>query len=484
MISNKIALLLGGSFYPLHESHIDLLSTARQHYLESGYEVVICLICPSHFNSLSYKFPGITKDFDNRLEIISKFLEKYDWIACYDEIIKKEKYLGFTHELAILRQRYAESGIKLIQIIGTDSKISFAKDNDNVLIVNSGRPISQENMEIIKRVNIINIINMYSPKQTISSTILRFLEKEKYHPVSIKNFDISWLTDCGIILGEGVQGMVRLMLLGNREVAVKICHIASEYDRLLFENECSILSLVEHSSVRISPKLYYYGVIENIGYIVTDVAVPLQKIISIPTQYKNKTYDPCQNTEKEEKITSFLQKICFVKMEMKQTNLIQKYYSILDQLSHDRDLFKVQVIQGLNICLDQLCDSLHIIHRDINHQNILLDIIDGQIVVRIIDYGIAKKIDSIISIRRGPLRFYPMISIDNFNFYPSTGDKYVSTFIIYELLMEHEIYPECKGSTRHIIGKRRNMVFPSWDKQISECFSDVIEKINRIWRDM
>jgi serine/threonine protein kinase len=503
----KVALLLGGSFYPLHEGHIDLLSTARDHYLKLGHEVIDCLVCPSHFSSLSRKFPGMTLDFDNRLDTIAKVLQKYDWAAwspptmqgvkCYDEIIKSERNLGFSNVIANLRGEYAKNGIKLIQVSGTDSMIGFVRHDDNTIIVNDGRPVPPENREIVKKAK---MIHSYPPKPPISSTIVRFLEKEKYYAPSVKDFDPSWLSDTGITLGKGVQGIVRLMLLGRQEVAVKIYHIENEHDKLLFENECLVLSSVNNSNTQISPKLYYCDIIENIGYIVTDVAVPLQKILPVSSQYKHQSANceshdveqyeivkdyPCGKQDQTFLHTSAkMFDFCHDRIvkEYEKTNLFQKYLAITDLIRKNKDLFKLQVIRGLQTCLDKL-EKSQIIHRDLYYDNIVVDIINNQICTQVIDYGVAKKINSPIHIRRGALRYYPIVSLNHPEHYTFACDKYMSTFIVYELLMEHEIYPECEGDTRKISKKRKKKDFPVWDKPVSECFNDIVESVKIIWQE-
>lgn len=38
----------------------------------------------------------------------------------------------------------------------------------------------------------------------------------------------------------------------------------------------------------------------------------------------------------------------------------------------------------------------------------------------------------------------------------------MSSFVLYEIIEENEIYPECEGDTEQIIIKRKNKEFPLW----------------------
>lgn len=99
--------------------------------------------------------------------------------------------------------------------------------------------------------------------------------------------------------------------------------------------------------------------------------------------------------------------------------------------------------------------------------------------MKIIDFGVAKKYNSNQKVLRGSLRYYPIISIDNLNFYDFNSDKYMSSFVIYEIIEEHEIYPECIGDTKKIITKRKNKEFPLWSDK--NTFIDYKNKINKLW---
>ena len=52
--------------------------------------------------------------------------------------------------------------------------------------------------------------------------------------------------------------------------------------------------------------------------------------------------------------------------------------------------------------------------------------------------------------------------------------------LIYEIIEEHELYPECGGETREIIKKRRNKEYPVWK---NNSFPEIVLKVNAFWRE-
>ena len=52
--------------------------------------------------------------------------------------------------------------------------------------------------------------------------------------------------------------------------------------------------------------------------------------------------------------------------------------------------------------------------------------------------------------------------------------------LIYEIIEEHEIYPEYHGETSEIIKKRRRKEYPIWK---NNDFPDIISKIDMFWRE-
>lgn len=65
--------------------------------------------------------------------------------------------------------------------------------------------------------------------------------------------------------------------------------------------------------------------------------------------------------------------------------------------------------------------------------------------------------------RRGSLRYYPAKAIESHNYYVPEFDVYMVTFVIYEMITNHEPYAECKSDIAQILYNRKNKIFPIWD---------------------
>jgi serine/threonine protein kinase len=123
-----------------------------------------------------------------------------------------------------------------------------------------------------------------------------------------------------------------------------------------------------------------------------------------------------------------------------------------------------------------------IYHRDLHYGNILLNF-TNELHVFIIDFNVSKKHNSSEQIRRGSIRYYPIWAIDGMYNYNFECDKYMASFIMYEIIEEHEIYPECKGNTKEILKMRRQLIFPKWSENAIKDFDDKIKEINKIWQE-
>jgi len=489
-IPPKICIVLIGSFFPLHEGHIDLLSTAKQYYEKHNYEVVKCLICPSHFGSLLKKFPNLSQKNDNRIEIINDVLSNYNWIDSYFDLIKNDTNVGCAVIMKKIIDDFASLKIKVIQLCGTDSMIYFTKKSLNVLVVRDCRPIPEHNKSILKNVP---IINMQITKPIISSTILRYINKTQYPQCTISDFSLNWLTSINILLGKGKQGSVYVMLLGRYEVAVKIYILFSQEDKMLFENETSILLNISQSDLHICPNVYYCGIVgqqfnESIlgfGIIVTDMCVQLQKIFPVVHKYwefceLRKSDIAKENENKNQQlIQNFVGTFQSFEMKIEDTRMHAKIQKFIEMKNGNKNNLKLQIINGLNSCLEKL-NNMHIVHRDLSYDNIVIDIKNDTVIPLFIDFGIAKKSNSELKIRRGSLRYYPICAIDNFA-YDFSCDKYMLSFVIYELINECEIYPECDGDTRKIINNRKKKIYPIWNID-HIYFNEIVEYVTTMWK--
>lgn len=245
----ELIIVYDGKFYPLHNGHLELITAAEKHFLQT-YQAVHKYICPV---DIKYIHPSIS--FDTRPDQIVSFLSsnQTDSISQSDISQSNIRCLWFKGSWKA-RNDYIQSlhpNAKLVQIAGTDSKISRA------FIIDDGSAKGSRQPDL----------TFCSDKPAICSSIIRFLEKYPNAPA----FHPKWLLDTDIVLGSGAGGMVKLMLLGRKEVAVKIINL-SHLGLKLFENECNITSIVSESGV--SPKLYAVGIMGQIGYMVTELCYP------------------------------------------------------------------------------------------------------------------------------------------------------------------------------------------------------------------
>lgn len=463
-----IILILGGSFYPIHSGHIDLLYTAKKYFENKGETVLELLICPSHYRSLSQKFPKINQTNDNRIEFINEFLKSYPDVRLDATIISSIKNMGFSVHMSKLRIECETKGNRLIQVCGTDSKINFTKSNSNVLIIEDGREIPESNKLIIKQATNITKSNFLVPKT--SSTIERFINQDLYHKSTICSFSLDWLTDSGIILGTGAQGTVKLMYLGKLEVAVKLQPINSKNTSEQFLNSCVLMEKIN--------KVYSYGIEELIGWIVYDVHTPLNNIIPVKHSYNNK-----RSVTQMAKFLAEIEKfMClhvkkYLTVDYINTTAYKNNQELIIKYNSNPILFKQIVAEEFDVILEKL-EHCKIIHRDIYYDNVLLT---TNLKVIIIDFGVSKKINSSLHILRGSLRYYSPMAILNANNYDYSCDKYMASFIIYEMIEEHEIYPEYIGDTENIIKSRLNNLFPKWSMK-SKNFEQLVTKINELWK--
>lgn len=474
----KIALMLCGSFYPIHIGHVNLLLSAKKHYEQNKDIVTRCIICPTHFTSLSKKFGKLEKYDDNRLHTLQEFLDNYPEIMLDLSMINAKTNTGIGKYVKIIQEHYSSQNIKLVQICGVDSKIKFVLNNQNAIIVDDGRDVPDENKSVIKNTNVIK--SNYNLIST-SSTIERFLNQEKYPSCTIKQFDPLWLKDTGITLGNGVQGVVRLMYLGTLEVAVKIVSIDTHESEHMFYTQCKIAQScydLNELTKKSFLKIYHYEIINNnFGYIVCDVGIPLNKIINVSHSYQRKTEENEYNIHIEN-LNVFLQ-LCGNKyVDYEHTNLFKIEQTILQSCLKNKTEFKINFCSKLFKSVSYL-EQNKVYHRDLHYDNILLNF-TNELHVLIIDFNVSKKHNSLEHIKRGSMRYYPIDAINNMHHYEYLYDKYMASFIMYELIEEHEIYPECQGDTRKIIKLRKNKIFPDWTDKSKNYFS-VTSEINKIW---
>jgi len=484
MECSKIVLMLCGSFYPIHIGHINLLMTASTHYKKIGIEITQYIICPTHYTSLAKKFKWLELEDDTRKETLKDFLENCEWITLDLTLLKGVENIGAVKYVKILCEKFKKQNIKLVQICGVDSKIKFVNNSNNSLVIDDGRNIPIENLQIIKSCNLIK--QDYSI-YTTSSTIERFIAQQLYPSHTIPSFDIQWLKNTGITLGYGVQGIIQLMLFGTLEVAVKLVQFENNDDVELFYNECEISKICGFTYPKSFVKIYHYGSIveddctnyKNFGYIIMSVGISLNDIIKVKHSYKNKSAD--KNYKEHLRILNYFTSLTKSQyIEYEQTQFFKTMQKIKEHVENET-FFKLDIAIKMFDCVNAI-SKLSIYHRDIHYNNILLNYDQNELHVMLIDFNVSKKSKSNVCIRRGSLRYYPMMAINGVHTYSHLCDEYMATFVIYELFEEHEIYPELVGDTKEIIKKRKKQIYPEWIKssKIKE-FTQMINKINGIW---
>ena len=314
----KIHLVLCGSFFPMHDGHLQLIDNGRKYILdglpwssEDHVAVVHIYFLPTHPKSLMKKDIDIDNDIDfwhhHRNRQMMKLINNRNLFQNTPTSIihNRNDFQPMAKRIESLRtniESKSDENVvhKLIQVSGVDSRVqsivkSSRKSLENIPQIHN----SNKNCEILNSLNLILVIDSRGVpkenKQVVDSykyvgkkdqcrdlcgvcsynllprhsSIQRFIEKDIYYPNAdvdkmFERFDLNWLLDTGITLGKGRQGIVRLMMLGGHEfVAVKVIKINSklrpqdEYcPRNRFLQESSIWKHLARSAPHVIPRLY------------------------------------------------------------------------------------------------------------------------------------------------------------------------------------------------------------------------------------
>lgn len=356
---NELIIVYDGKFNPLHDGHLELIKEAEKHFSKT-YDVIHKYLCPVKIRDPSDSRPSQIKSFLDNHKTDIKYL-------FYEGNFRdRDHYIQKLHPNA-----------EMIHIAGIDSKIPHAFIIDD----NSGK-------ESLRKPH----LSFIPDKPPICSSVTRFLENIEGSQI----FNPKWLRDTDVILGKGIGGVVKLMYLGRKEVAVKLIEIP-HLGLDLFHNECNILSLV--SKYDISPKVYAYGIIDNIGYIVMEL---------------------CYHMNKDKK---------YIKKDI---------YPIFDKydLKDIPDIFFENVYPKQIICeeIRRLISSLHslnIIHRDLHPDQIMFT---SNKELRLIDFGLSKIVGSAINPRVGNKNYYKRSTAHTPSLYSFSDDLYAIDLICDEIL--------------------------------------------------
>lgn len=489
----KVALALAGSFYPLHDGHMNLLLAARRRILQEskpnpamGCEVVSCHLIPSHCSSLNKKFPGLDVQpgsADPRSALAQPVLDRYNksFQRCDDHrdstsadgsppvfvwertLIDSPKNLGVSAAMSQLSDSLASRHVKLVQVTGTDSKIQAALRNrkwGDVVIVIDARGVPQENAELVAQHMTATVPSDLPPN---SSTMLRWLYQARYPPAAVPPFSLGWLTDTGYTLGAGRQGIVRLMRLGARDfLALKVRKFSRQVDLLQFKKECQVWEHLERVGSDAAPKLYTCGTLENdtFGYILSEIGTPITTIC--PVEYFQKfskckfsnfapVFDrfhlyPVEESQLPDLVRCYLVPLQAQNLSSSATNSAAEEADNGDQQdvapasvppSPPSLLIKARLIASVWNVFTSLRNA-HVVHRDPKAEN-FLQMSDGSL--RICDFGVAKLAEDKTIVARGSCRHYPAIAL-NSNHYDYGTEGYFIACTVFELMNQRVVYGE------------------------------------------
>lgn len=535
-------LVLGGSFFPLHRGHINLLKASKEYILSSrnvasfsNISVGSGFLCPSHNSSLIKKLVGQDQDdqfqqvLETRQSQMQQFLVQSEeeasisWIRIHPDLLKSERNIGFAQTVANLRDKLEaqsdENNIhKLVQVSGTDSKVqaivrchqksNVNKDSDldglGLILVQDGRPVPEENMALLEsyqHVVQLRDFNLSSPRDLLprSSTVERFLQRDIFHigrsfDIWSSQFKLEWLIDTKIILGKGRQGLVRLMLLGpDQVVAVKVVNLSQKKSRHRprFKEEELIWRRLSVLSPKTIPRLFATGVTETknehvFGYIITELGICLQDLFP-----KLKSGANDQNSHEETFRPFFKQFDCletFLKstQDLAQVNAwLESFFNIPDDQTIDKNVLKNNIVENVLTELVPGLKTAGILHRDLKTDN-LLYLKDEQRVVAC-DFGVGfvhpdfqDDKSKMKSGPRGALKYYPELAVDFSDSYDFWCDEYFASLSMAEVITEESIYGE-DCDTSKAIEKRKNGEMPALTPGLKSDFSDVWSKLEAIW---
>ena len=541
----KVHLVLCGSFFPMHDGHLQLVDNGRKYVLdvlpwssEVHVAVVHIYFLTTHPKFLMKKDINIDSEIDfwhhhrNR-QMIKHINNRNLFQNTPTSILHNEKdFQPMAKRIESLRsivESKSDENVvhKLIQVSGVDSRVqsiikSSRKSIENLPQIHN----SNKDYEILNSLNLVLVIDSRGVpkenKQVVDSykyvgkkeqcpdlcgvcnnnllprhsSIQRFIEKDIYYPNAdidkmCDRFDLNWLLDTGITLGKGLEGIVRLMMLGGHEfVAVKVIKINSELRnaRNRFHQESSIWRHLARVSPHVIPRLYTTKTItipdtpdnDEFGIIVTEVGVPLEHIF--PTlQIKPKKVSIAENH-----FSSFFNYIESVSSYTKNMELPFLPHSFI-WLKSARDIDKEMIKRQLSKCLvDSLLPGLlkaNVIHKDLTLENMLYLPSANKAVI--CDFGISLICNGTDREMepgpRGSLKYYPILGIDHPTIYEPWFDAFTASLSLYEILTENRLHPGC--DTTSVIELRRIGVTPCIDMSLQKkYFSYGIRWIEEIWK--
>ena len=533
----NIHLVLSGSFFPLHDGHLNLIEAGRNcvlnlpHCPNIDVSVIKVYFLPTHPRSLAKKHNLIDSNFwsHHRNHQMKEFIDKRNvYTDVETTILRNEDKLLPMAKIITNLQSDVESMSndrvihKLIQVSGVDSRVQsiikscqngschvipknickegFTEFIDvNLVLVIDGRGIPDENREIVEKYKHVARVtdchtlqsSDYLPR---SSTIQRFVQHDVYHKNEkfdnmLKKFSPDWLLDTGINLGKGRGGIVRLMMLGGHGfVAVKIIRLSKIlYPKARFTEESRIWKHLAKTSTLVIPRLFTVQVIktkenDEFGIIVTEVGIALDKIFpSLKLNPVSSSINRRKTAVDENHFKSFFENFKSVSSYTGNCDLpfIPNSFAWLETATTaDLESVKFQVYKSLKAVILPGLLQANVIHKDLKVDNMLY--LPSSKSVVICDFGVsALQSVKMESGPRGAIKYYPIVAIDDANVYEPWCDVYFASLSLFEIFTEKKIFPDLNASETKDL--RRNGVNPAIDKDIREKYFDGIIWIEKQW---
>ena len=533
----KIHLVLSGSFFPLHDGHLNLIEASRNYVLNLPHcpnidvSVVNVYFLPTHPTSLAKKHNLNDPNFWNhhRNHQMKEFIDKRKVYTDVETTIlrNEDKLLPMAKIISNLQSDVESMSSdrvihKLIQVSGVDSRVqsiikSCQKENFhiiakniykegftafidlNLVLVIDGRGVPDENREIVENFkHVARITDCHTLQSSDflprSSTIQRFIQQHVYYKNEkfenmLKKFSPSWLLDTGINLGKGRGGIVRLMMLGGHGfVAVKIIRLSKVlYPKARFLEESRIWRHLAKTSTLVIPRLFAVQVIKNkdsdeFGIIVTEVGVALDKIFSCLKVNPEYSSNNRRKTAVDERhFKSFFEHFKSVSSYTGTCDLpFQPNAFAWHETATTADLesVKFQVYKSLKVLILPGLLQADVIHKDLKVDNILYLPSSKRVVI--CDFGVsALQSVKMESGPRGAIKYYPIVAIDDAKVYEPWCDAYFASLSLFEIFAGKRIFPDL--NTSEVKDLRRKGVNPAIDEDIREKYCDGIFWIEKQW---